>query len=118
MSFLRKLRGGPDAPPPEAAGAVPGDAWEPGRFARASGDRVEVRFHGAAEAKLATEQLRELLARWQDQKRELAAAYLEETAKHAAIVNELKERQARIDLVTARIDEALAKLEAYARRSS
>lgn len=115
MSFLRR-HGGRETPP-HAAEPVPADEWEPRQFARASGDGVEVRFHDAAEAKLATEQLRALLGDWQTAMVDLAAAHAEEMAKHAGIVNEMKERQARIELVVRQIDAAIAQVEAYTRRA-
>ncbi len=120
MSFLRKLRGDERAsrPTAESAPSMTGEGWAPGRFARASGDRVDVRFHDAAEALLAAQQLRDLRRQWQDQKSELAAAYAEEIAKHAAIVNEMKSRQAGIEVVIVRIDGVLTHVEAYARRNA
>ena len=115
MSFLRKL-GGAGASAPETGPIATSGEWESGQFARASGDGVEVRFHDAAEARLATEQLRELMRQWQNERLELAAAYADEVAKHAAIINEMKARQASIEQVIRRIDAAIAKVEAYARR--
>ncbi len=117
MAFLRKLRGDERASTAESAPSMTGELWLPGRFARASGDRVDVRFHDAAEAMVAAQQLRDLRSQWQDQKRELAAAYAEEIAKHAAIVNEMKSRQAGIEVVIVRIDGALRQVDAYARRN-
>jgi soluble cytochrome b562 len=118
MSFLRKLRGDERTLGPESVAAATSEGWAPGQFARASGDRVDVRFHDAAEAMVAADQLRDLLRQWQDEKRDLAAAYAEEMTKHAAIMSEMKSRQAGIDLVVERIDGALAQVEAYARRHS
>ncbi len=119
MSFLRKMRGDKGAPRPKAgsAPAATGEGWSAGQFARASGDRVDVRFHDAAEALLAAEQLRDLRRHWQDQKTELAAAYAEEIAKHAAIVSEMKSRQAGIEVVIERIDAVIRHVDAYARRN-
>lgn len=116
MSFLRR-HGGREIAPPAAAPSAAADAWEPGQFARASGDGVEVRFHDPAEAKLATEQLRGLLDDWRKAMLDLAAAHAEEMAKHAGIVNEMKDRQAGIELVVRQIDAAIAQVEAYLRRA-
>ena len=119
MSFLRKLRGDVEPVGPESAPAATTNvAWAPGQYARASGDRIDVRFHDAAEAKLAAEQLRQLMTQWQDQKRDLAAAYAEEIAKHAAVMNEMKSRQAGIEVVIERIGRALTMVEGYGRRQS
>ena len=116
MSFLRR-HGGRETPPPAAAPPAPADQWDPGRFARASGEGVEVRFHDATEAKHAAEQLHALLEDWQKAMLDLAAAHAEEMAKHAGIVNEMKERQARIERVVRQIHAAIAQVEAYTRRA-
>jgi hypothetical protein len=126
MSLLRKLRGGGRESPPQTAAAATSEEWKPGQFARASSERIEVRFHDAAEAKLATEQLRDLKTEWQGKRGELAAAKAEETAKHAAmanemakhaaIVNEIANRQTKVEIFLRRIDGVIAQVEAYALR--
>jgi hypothetical protein len=117
MSLLRKLRGDAAGTPSEKPSA-PSGAWGGGQFARANGDHIEVRFHDAAEAKLAIEQLGDLMGQWQGEKSELAAAKAEEIAKHAAILNELKARQAKIDGLIRSTGGAIARVEAYARRNA